>query len=125
MDRPSEWDPLFRAAFVSYLAQEIAMGVLPDKKMARQMRMDQISITRQKIIEARVADGNEVPMSSDISVDWMRVRNSGSRRGYAGSASGSESGYNQGLWAGEIESSMGGPFGPAIDPLPFSDGSSV
>ena len=126
MDRPSEWDPLFRSAFVSYLAQDIVMGVLPDKKLARQMRAEQIGITRQKVIEARVADGNEVPMSSDIPVDWMRARSSGSRRwGGGGSMSGADSGYNHDLWSGEIEGNMGGPFGPAISSLPFADGSSV
>ena len=41
------------------------------------LRAAQLVITRNKIMEARIADGNEVPTSNDIAVDWMQTRRSG------------------------------------------------
>jgi hypothetical protein len=74
---PSLWDSLFRGAFVAYLAQEVCMAILKDKKFALTMRAQQINVAKQKIQQARLTDGNEGWYSSDISVDWLRARNTG------------------------------------------------
>lgn len=74
---PSIWDELFRAALVSYLASEVALPLSKDKKFALQLRNENIKIAKAKIMEARIADGNEGWYSSDIKVDWMNARISG------------------------------------------------
>ena len=74
---PSMWDSLFRAAFVAYLAAEVALPLSKDKKFGMSIKRDQFQIAKQKVLEARAIDGNEQPMSSDIPVDWMRARASG------------------------------------------------
>lgn len=75
---PSLWDPLFRAALVAYLASELALPLAKDKKFGLQIRQQQIAIAKQKLIEARLVDGNEGgPSSSDLRVDWMDFRNAG------------------------------------------------
>lgn len=77
---PSLWDSLFRAALVAYLASEIALPVWSkkkDPKFGLALRTQQIAIVRQKIIEARLIDGNESTTSSDIPVDWMQARRVG------------------------------------------------
>lgn len=74
---PSNWDPMFRAAFVAYLAAEIALPVWAktDRKFGLQMREAQLPIVRDKVVQARLSDGNEGgPPSSDIRVDWMDAR---------------------------------------------------
>src|SRR5271156_1347597 len=65
---PSTWDALFRAAMVAYLASEIALPVWAkkDRKFGLQMRQQQIAVTKEKIIEARIADGNDMWANSDI-----------------------------------------------------------
>ncbi len=80
---PSVWDALFRAAMVAYLASEIALPiwVRRDHKFGIQMRNEQIKLAKEKIMQARVTDGNEGHYSSDISVDWMRSRNTGAGSG--------------------------------------------
>ena len=84
MPYPTVWDPLFRQAFVAFLAQQIALPLAKDKKMGMQLRKDNIEIAKGAIKAARVTDGNEGTPSSDISVDWMRVRRTGGRDGYYG-----------------------------------------
>lgn len=74
---PSIWDDLFRAAFVAYLASEVALPLSKDKKMGMAIQDRQINIAKDKIRQARVADGNEGWFSSDIRVDWMDVRRTG------------------------------------------------
>lgn len=74
---PSVWDALFRAAFVAYLASEIALPLAKNKELGKIIRDDQIAVAKAKIMEARRVDGNEGTYSSDISVDWMRTRFSG------------------------------------------------
>jgi hypothetical protein len=74
---PSIWDELFRAAFVAYLASEIAFPLAKDKKMGLSIRNEQIKIAKDKITQARIADGNEGWFSSDIKVDWMQTRRVG------------------------------------------------
>lgn len=94
MTYPSVWDPLFRAAMVAYLASEIAFPLSDDKKFGMQVRAQNIAILKQKLIEARLVDGNESTSSSDISVDWMRTRNSGGGwRGFGGEGGGDAGGW--------------------------------
>ena len=109
---PSTWDALFRAAMVAYLASEIALPVWAkrDRKFGLEVRGQQIQIAKNKIIEARIADGNDGVFSSDIPVNWMQARRNG---------------YNFG-WNG-----LGGPgnaggagFGCSYDSCQFSDGTS-
>lgn len=107
---PSVWDPQFRAAMVSYLASEVALPLWVqkgDRKFGLACRKEQIELTKQKVMAARITDGNEGHYSSDIKVDWLQARNSGSSGGW---------GYGQsgGSWCGEF----GG-----FDSLAFADGS--
>jgi hypothetical protein len=76
---PNLWDPQFRAALVGYIASELAlpMWAQKDRKFGLQLRAEQIKITKEKVTAARISDGNEGTFSSDIPVDWMRIRNSG------------------------------------------------
>lgn len=74
---PNMWDPQFRAAFVAYLASEIALPLSQDKKFGLQLRAQNIAVAKEKIMQARITDGNEGMFSSNIRVDWMNFRNSG------------------------------------------------
>lgn len=104
---PQLWDSLFREAFIAYLASEIAMPLTKDKPLALRLRNEQIKIAKSKLMDARVADGREGWYSSDIRVDWMRVRNSGG-------------GHSNTAWQGGAEGA--GP-NVAWDSVGFSDGS--
>lgn len=77
---PSIWDSKFRAAMVAFLAAEIALPLSTDKKFGMAMRQQNIAIAKEKIMEARISDGNEAFSSSDIRVDWMDVRSAGGGR---------------------------------------------
>ena len=99
---PSMWDAMFRAAFVSYLAAEVALPLTKDKKFGMALKRDQFQIAKAKVMEARVMDGNEQPMSSDISVDWIGARMSGGRID-RGPGNGPQGGYNHDLWAGQFQ----------------------
>jgi hypothetical protein len=79
---PSVWDPLFRAAFVSYLASEIALPLSADKKFGLTMRAQNIAVAKAKIEQARIRDGNEGTYSSNLSVDWMAARRTGGSGGW-------------------------------------------
>lgn len=82
---PDQWDPLFRQAFVAALASAVAMAVVPDKRLAAQLRAQQIEIAKAALSSARASDGNEGSYSSDISVDWMQTRRLGTYGyGYGG-----------------------------------------
>lgn len=98
---PSIWDAMFRAAFVAYLASEVALPLAKDKKFGMAIQDRQIGIVKQKLSEARAADGQEGWHSSDIGVDWMNFRNAGGL-GYGGAGFGG--GYNDmgglGCWGG-------------------------
>jgi len=76
---PSVWDALFRAAMVAYLASEVALPLWADKdkKFGLQIQTQQVGLTKQKIKQARITDGNEGFYSSDIPVDWMQTRRVG------------------------------------------------
>lgn len=76
---PSVWDALFRAAFVAFLAAEVALPLNRDKKLGMQMRTMNFQIAKQKIEQARIANGNEGVNNVDYTTDWMRFRNSGWR----------------------------------------------
>lgn len=105
---PSLWDAQLRAAIVAYLASEIALPLSTDKKLGLAMRAQQIAIAKEKLQAARITDGNEGFYSSDIQVDWMRIRASG--------------GAWRGNWGGP---GLGGPgiIGYGWDSVGFSDGS--
>lgn len=79
---PSIWDSQFRAAMVAYLAAMVALPLSKDKKFGMAMRRDNIAIAKDRIMQARITDGNEGFFSSDISTDWMNVRNAGGGRGH-------------------------------------------
>ena len=51
---PSQWDSLFRAALVSYLASEIALPLAQDKKLGLAMRAQNIQIFKAKLEQARL-----------------------------------------------------------------------
>lgn len=74
---PNLWDELFRSAMVALLASEIALPLATKKAEGERRRNENIQIAKDKIREARAISGNETWASSDLSVDWMRVRNSG------------------------------------------------
>lgn len=75
---PSLWDPLFEAAFVAALAAEMAVPLhRKDPKTGLAFRAQNITIAKDKIHQARITDGNEMWASSDIAVDWIKVRSSG------------------------------------------------
>jgi hypothetical protein len=79
---PTQWDPLFRAALVSYLASEIALPLAKDKKFGMAMRQQNILVAKSKIEQARIRDGNEGFYSSDLRVDWMAARMTGGSGGW-------------------------------------------
>lgn len=104
---PSEWDALFRAAMVAYLASAIAMPLSKDRKEGIALRRDQIAIVKAKLEQARIADGRETWSSSDIKVDWMDFRRSGSGMR---SLPGGDHGWGDGTWG-------------CWESVPFADGS--
>lgn len=77
---PNLWSSQFREAMVAYLAALIVLKVNPDKKMGMTLRGQNIAIAKERIKAARVSEGKESWSSSDLSVDWMRFRNSGGGR---------------------------------------------
>lgn len=85
---PSNWDAQFRAAFVAYLAAEVALPIWTkkDRAFGLKVRAEQYAIAARKITQARATDGNEGFPNSDISVDWMRTRqiSGGARGGWGG-----------------------------------------
>lgn len=81
---PDQWDPLFQEAFVAMLAERVAMSLVPDRKAAIAVRDTQIKIAMAALMQARIQDGNESWTSTDITPDWLRIRNSGTRWGNEG-----------------------------------------
>ena len=78
---PNEFDVSFREAFVAYLASEIAMPLHKDKKLALAIRRDQIAIAKERVLQARISDGNEMFSSTSHIPDWLSFRNTGNGRG--------------------------------------------
>ena len=105
---PSNWDAMFRAAFVAYLAQEIALAVITDKKLALPVRKEQIEIVRGKVTQARITDGNEGFYSTSHYATWLAARR---RAGIPGGFA---------PWG---HSGPYGVMGYGWDSLTFSDGS--
>ena len=104
---PSEWDDSFRAAMIAYLAQAIALKAhQKNLPLARQLRNDRIAITKSKILNARIADGNEMWATTDHIPDWIKVRRSGGAY----------------PWEGETDNEIGFLFAP-WSPAGFADGS--
>lgn len=106
---PAVWDALFRSAIVAYLACEIAVPLWSRKdkvQIGMQMREEQIAITKSKVTEARLVDGNAGISSADLRTDWIDTRR------------------DAGLWAGPAWGGMpGGNWGGsegAWDSLPIN-----
>jgi len=78
MQYPDAWDPLFEQAMVAVLSARLAMPLIPDKKLARVVRADNIQIAREALIQARVRDGDEGWTVVNHTPDWIRARTSGS-----------------------------------------------
>jgi hypothetical protein len=76
---PDEWDSLFSEAMVQFLAARLALPLWAekDRKFGLTMQAQAIAKAKDAITQARIADGNEGVPTSDISVDWMRIRNAG------------------------------------------------
>lgn len=95
---PSEWDALFRGAFVAYLASEIAVPLAPEtpqgKSMAMKEREAQIMLVKAKLLEARIVDGNETTSSTDRVSDWHQFRRTGG--GFFGRYNGANGGGEEG-----------------------------
>lgn len=108
---PSQWDSLFRAALVAYIASEVALALTENKQFGAQLRNQQIMIAKSKLESARLVDGNEAVTTSDISVDWMQSR----------SAGGSFRRYGAGTGLGMAGEGFGGG---GWDSVGFADGSS-
>jgi hypothetical protein len=109
---PSLWDPLFASAMIGYLASEVAWPLWSSKnpKIGLEVRREQVAIAKGKILEARIADGNEMTVSSDIQVDWMRFRNTGGTWGGNESVGGGNYGVWGMGWAGSVGFSDGSAF---------------
>lgn len=105
---PNLWDSLFREAMVSFLASKIVFPLGKDKKFARQIRADNIAIAQAAVRNAMVTNGNESWASSDLTVDWMRFRNSGGWGGTWGNNWGPGPGY---LFGGLDAIAWGGGLG--------------
>lgn len=107
---PSTWDALFRAAMVAYLASEIALPVWAkkDRKFGLEVRGQQIQIAKNKIIEARIADGNDGVFNSDLPVNWLDARRSGIGFG----------GWGGNAFGGAGNAGFGGGYGSCV----FADG---
>lgn len=74
---PDAWDPLFEQAMVAVLAARLAMAVIKDKREARIVRADNISIAKGALDAARVRDGDEGWTIADHTPDWIRARTAG------------------------------------------------
>lgn len=97
---PSVWDSLFRAAFVAYLASEVAMPIWAkkDAKFGLLIRNQQLDIVRAKVKEARLVSGNSSgPPTSDLRVDWLDTRFTGGGYGW-GYGNGMGFGMNNDGW---------------------------
>jgi hypothetical protein len=90
-----QWDPLFQEAFVAMLAIRSAMSLVPDRKMALEVRNQQVAIAKAALDQARISDGQEGWHNTDIVPDWLRIRNAvGGRFGGRGDEGGGM------LWGG-------------------------
>lgn len=111
---PSLWDPLFTGAMVAYLASEVALGIWSDNpKMGMALRPQQIAVAKEKIMQARIADGNEMSVSTSHIPDWIKTRMTGGGSGFGGGWGWGGGAGSYGCWGLAWGGSMS-----------FSDGSS-
>lgn len=106
---PQLWDNLFTSAMVAYLASEVAMAIWSSQKnpkIGMEMRNGQIAIAKNKVVEARIASGNETTVSTQHIPDWMRVRSSGGYNGIGNTGWGTGAGGCYGTWGGAWGGSM-------------------
>lgn len=84
MPYPSVWDGQFRAAMVGFLASKLAMPLSANVEIGMKMRDLNIKIAADKVMAARVTNGNEssFPQTIDHLPDWMSIRAAGN--GYGG-----------------------------------------
>lgn len=67
---PDLWDPQFERAMVSALAARLVLPLSGDKSL-RKLQED---LTMQKINQARVTDGNEGPVTTNTTPEWIQAR---------------------------------------------------
>lgn len=75
---PNLWDPSFVQAATSYLGGWFVNALARNAALHK----DQMALARQIILQARVTDGNEGPVTQDHMPDWIRAR--GSTPAYVG-----------------------------------------
>lgn len=90
---PDVWDPMFQLAMTAVMGSYLAMPLLADKKLAMQVRAQQVAAAKQALDRARISDGDEGWNKNDHIPDWMRTRTSG----YGGSGFGSWAGLGM-MW---------------------------
>lgn len=102
---PNLWDDLFRRAMVASLSTHISLGMAVDVKTGAAMRVQNVALAKDYIREARASSANEGISSADLSVDWIRARNSGAPCGYWGGMAGGGPGHLfgglSGVWLGD------------------------
>jgi len=114
---PTLWDNLFTSAMVAYLASEIAMGIWTSQKNPKigiEVRNNQIAIAKAKVIEARIASGNESAVTTSHIPDWTRARATGSysanfNAGWGWGGSGTWGTWG-GAWGGSLTLSDGSAY---------------
>lgn len=92
VDDPDIFDDLFTDALESALAFKLCMPLSGNVAMREEYK----ATAEQAIVAARVADANEAIPDSDVRVDWLDVRGTGSAWGYA-----PWSGVGWGAWNGQ------------------------
>lgn len=97
---PSTWDSLFYQAMIAFMASEIAVPLwTKNPAIGLKHQANQIAIAKQKITEARIADGNEGATSTSHIPDWMQIRAAGGGRNEFGGGWGwGGSGGAYGCW---------------------------
>jgi hypothetical protein len=70
VDDPNLWDDEFSEAFVYALASHLVGALIGDKQMDR----DLWTKAQALAMEARAVDGNEQPLGSNHTPDWIRAR---------------------------------------------------
>jgi hypothetical protein len=71
---PDQWDPLFRQAFVAYLASQTVMALTTDRKLGVSIRQEQIAVAKMALEQARIRDGDEGWPNIDREASWIRAR---------------------------------------------------
>lgn len=72
---PQMWDSLFEQAMVATLAARLALPTLEDKRVAMQLRRENIEIARMALEEARLRNANEgTNVMPTFDADWIRAR---------------------------------------------------